>query len=76
LLLFLFPSSQFIFQALGEYTKAGDDFEMAKHLRQNDPNFSVDYKRISKCEYMILESEPDLVEVFPALLPLPGLQIK
>ena len=32
----------------------------------------ADYKRISKYEYMTLESEPDLQYVFPSLLPKPG----
>lgn len=64
------------YKALGNYVAAGDDFEKSKSLQPNDPNFAIDYKRISKCEYMILESEPDLIEPFPALLPVPGMQTR
>ena len=60
-------------KAKGDVKSAGADFEMAKQLRFNDPNFSVDYKRINQYEYMTLESEPDLSFVFPSLLPRPGL---
>lgn len=58
---------------MGNYTLAGDDFETAKNLKSDDPNFAVSYKNIAHCEFMCVESEPDLVEVFPALLPVPGL---
>jgi hypothetical protein len=61
-------------QALGNYLAAGEDFELAKKLQPNDPNFAVDYKRISKCEYMVIHTDPDLIEPFPSLLPVPGLQ--
>lgn len=62
------------FKALGDYVKAGDDFETAKQLKPNDPNFAIDYKRISKFEYMEIATEPDIVERFPPLLPHLGLQ--
>ncbi len=52
---------------------AGDDFETAKRLRPDDPNFAIDYKKISKYEFMIIGTEPDLIEPFPSLLPVPGL---
>lgn len=61
-------------KALGDYIKAGADFESAKLLRPDDPNFAIDYKRIAKCEYMIVHSDPDLVEPFHSLLPVPGMQ--
>lgn len=61
------------YKALGDFVKAGDDFETAKSLRPNDPNFSIDYKHISKYEYMEIATEPDFMEAFPALLPVPGL---
>ena len=59
-------------QSLGDFHNAGSDFETAKKLRVNDPNFQVDYKRISTFEYMAIESEPDVVLPFPVLLPAPG----
>ena len=59
----------FFFQAMQKYFEAGSDFEIARNLRPDDPNFAVDYKNISKCEYMQIDSEPDLVLKFPALLP-------
>lgn len=61
-------------KALGNFAAAGDDFETAKSLEPDDPNFAVDYKRIAKCEFMVIHSDPDLTEPFPSLLPVPGLQ--
>eukprot|EP01038_Epipyxis_sp_PR26KG_P007639 gene7639-10398_t len=60
------------YKALGKYKEAGEDFETAKSLQPDDPNFSLDYRSISSYEYMIIETEPDLVEIFPVLLPVPG----
>jgi len=57
---------------LGKYDLAALDFESAKALRYNDPNFSIQYKLIRDVEYMELDSEPDVIEPFPTLLPLPG----
>ena len=59
-------------QAIGDFVNAGIDFEEAKNLRFDDPNFSVQYKLIHDVEYMEIDSDPDLVEPFPTLLPLPG----
>jgi len=56
----------------GGITAAGSDFETAKGLRWDDPNFAIDYKKIAKYEYMELDSEPDVQFVFPSLLPKPG----
>ncbi|KAJ1417237.1 hypothetical protein B484DRAFT_150332, partial [Ochromonadaceae sp. CCMP2298] len=61
------------YKALGDYVAAGDDFETAKRLSPDDPNFALHYRRISNCAYMEVGSDPDLCEVFPALLPVPGL---
>eukprot|EP01034_Spumella_vulgaris_P021885 gene21885-27961_t len=63
------------FKAVGEFVRAGEDFELAKQLRPDDPNFSVDYRRISACEYMVIGTEPDLTESFPPLLPVPGMAV-
>ncbi len=60
------------YKAVGNYLDAGADFEEAKKLRWDDPNFSVDYKRINKFAYMEIESEPDISFAFPSLLPQPG----
>lgn len=59
-------------QSSNDYVNAGSDFETAKQLRRNDPNFQVDYRRISSFEYMVIESEPDLVMPMPVLVPAPG----
>ena len=62
------------FQALGNYVTAGDDFENAKNLSPDDPNFAVSYKSITHCAYMEVASDADVIEPFPALLPVPGLR--
>jgi tetratricopeptide (TPR) repeat protein len=59
-------------KAQGDYLQAGEDFEAARRLRFDDPNFTVDYRSIGHCEYMELESEPDFNAPFPSLLPSPG----
>jgi hypothetical protein len=41
-------------------------------MRKEDPNFSVEYRSIGKCAFMAINSEPDVMEPFPPLLPLPG----
>jgi tetratricopeptide (TPR) repeat protein len=61
------------YKAVGKYLEAGADFEEAKKLRWDDPNFSIDYKRINKFAYMEIETEPDIRFEFPSLLPQPGL---
>lgn len=53
---------------MSDFTLAGDDFETAKQLKSDDPNFKLEYKRIAQCEYMEFATEPDLVEPFPPLL--------
>ena len=60
------------YKALEEYVLAGDDFETSKRMKPSDPNFAIDYKKIGQFEYMEIETEPDLVEPFPPLLPLPS----
>jgi hypothetical protein len=57
----------------GKYAQAGEDFETAKKLtKDSDPNFAVDYKKIAKCSYMVIQTEPDFMEKFPLLVPIPG----
>lgn len=63
-------------KSVGNFAGAGNDFEQAKILKPNDPNFSLDYRKIHTMEYMVIGSEPDLTERFPALLPIPGMQIR
>ena len=60
------------YKATEKFDLAGSDFETAKFMKPNDPNFAINYKKISKFEYMEIESEPDRTEVFPPLLPIPG----
>mmetsp|Transcript_4032 Transcript_4032/g.4125 ORF Transcript_4032/g.4125 Transcript_4032/m.4125 type:complete len:852 (-) Transcript_4032:143-2698(-) len=60
------------YKALGQYENAAKDFELAKSLRFDDPNFSIRYRLIHEVDYMEIESDPDLMEPFPSLLPLPG----
>jgi hypothetical protein len=59
---------------LGNFVAAGDDFENAKNLSPDDPNFAVSYKNITHCAYMEVASDEDVIEPFPALLPVPGLK--
>jgi hypothetical protein len=66
----------YLVQALGDYVRAGDDFETAKTISPDDPNFAVSYKAITHCAYMEVGSDPDIVEPFPPLLPVPGLGAK
>lgn len=63
-------------QAMGNFSRAGEDFEEAKALRPLDPNFAVDYRRISGMQYMVIGSEPDLVEPLPPLLLVPGMAVR
>jgi tetratricopeptide (TPR) repeat protein len=57
------------YKALQRFDQAGEDFETAKHAMPDDPNFSVNYKSIARLEYMQIDSEPDIVLLFPPLLP-------
>jgi hypothetical protein len=61
---------------MGNFSRAGEDFEEAKALRPLDPNFAVDYRRISGMQYMVIGSEPDLVEPLPPLLLVPGMAVR
>jgi hypothetical protein len=60
------------YKSINDYDAAGNDFETAKRLKIKDPNFSIEYKNISNCEYMEFSEEPDLVEPFPPLVLLVG----
>lgn len=55
-------------KAIRLYHEAASDFETAKALKPNDPNFSIIYKKVQNVEYVALDSEPDLMEKFPTLL--------
>lgn len=55
-------------QAIKQFAAAGTDFETAKQLRPHDPNFSVDYKHVNNIEYIVVRTEPDVVEPFLPVL--------
>ena len=57
-----------LFQAVKQFAAAGTDFETAKQLRPHDPNFSVDYKHVNNIEYIVVRTEPDVVEPFLPIL--------
>lgn len=56
------------YKAIKLFHEAANDFETAKQLKPNDPNFSIAYNKVQKIEYLGLDSEPDLMEIFPTLL--------
>lgn len=56
------------YKAIKLFHEAANDFETAKQLKPNDPNFSISYSKVQKIEYLGLDSEPDLMENFPTLL--------
>mmetsp|Transcript_15322 Transcript_15322/g.13857 ORF Transcript_15322/g.13857 Transcript_15322/m.13857 type:complete len:121 (+) Transcript_15322:1-363(+) len=60
------------YKALRQYRLAGNDFEIAKNIEINNPNFSIDYKNIGMIDYIEIDNEPDFIEQFPVLLPMPG----
>jgi hypothetical protein len=49
---------------------AANDFETAKILQHDNPNFSINYRSINHVEYIEIETEPDLIEPFAPLMPL------
>ena len=51
-----------------QFDLAGIDFETAKRLRPNDPNFSIDYKNVNNIDYIVVRTEPDTVEPFMPIL--------
>ena len=59
-------------KALRDYMAAGEDFEIAKGMRPHDPNFSLEYKQIQALEFVVVEQEPDSMEVFPTILQISG----
>ena len=56
-------------KALQNLENAASDFEKAKSLCPTDPNFFISYKQVHIYEYVEVNSEPDLLAVFPLLLP-------
>ena len=48
---------------------AASDFEFAKSLHPTDPNYFVDYRKVRDVDFVEIDSEPDLIELFPVLLP-------
>ena len=60
------------YKGVGNLVDSATDFENAKLQKPADPNFAVDYRKISKFEYMEISSEPDVVHEFVTLLPVPG----
>jgi tetratricopeptide (TPR) repeat protein len=62
------------YKAIGRFAESGDDFEIARaQTGGTDANFAIDYRKISRTAYMVLDSEPDFVERFPLLVPTPNL---
>jgi tetratricopeptide (TPR) repeat protein len=55
------------YKKLGRLDESCADFEYAKRLNPNNPNFCVDYKAIVGFEFIQVNSDPDLVSVFPPL---------
>jgi hypothetical protein len=52
---------------MGDFQRAGDDFETARRLKPSDPNFAVDYKAILHVKFIEVDSDPDLTADFPTL---------
>jgi hypothetical protein len=57
-------------QAVQRYDLAANDFETAKLLKPDNPNFSLNYRSINNVEYIEIETEPDLVQPFAPLMPV------
>lgn len=55
------------YKKLGQLDESCADFEFAKRLNPNNPNFCVDYKAIEGYEFIQVNSDPDLVSIFPPL---------
>lgn len=58
------------YKALQQYDLAANDFETAKLLKSDNPNFSINYRSINNVEYIEIDTEPDLIEPFAPLIPL------
>ena len=56
-------------QALSNYQKAAADFETAKLLKLDDPNFSINYRKINDIAYIEIDNEPDTLEEFSPIFP-------
>ncbi len=55
------------YKKLGQLDESCADFEYAKRLNPNNPNFCVDYKAIVGFEFIQVNSDPDLTSIFPPL---------
>ena len=56
-------------KALSSYKLAAEDFESAKMLKLNDPNFSINYRNINNVAYIEIDNEPDTIEEFMPIFP-------
>lgn len=57
------------YKALGQYSAAAEDFESAKLIKCDDPNFSINYRQINDVAFIEIVGEPDTVEPFPPIFP-------
>ncbi|CAE7530107.1 unnamed protein product, partial [Symbiodinium microadriaticum] len=57
-------------EALLKFDNAADDFETAKRMKTDDPNFSINYRSINHVQYIEIRTEPDTVAPFVPLVPL------
>jgi hypothetical protein len=48
---------------------AAEDFEFAKMLKLDDPNFSINYRKINDIAYIEIDDEPDTLEAFMPIFP-------
>ena len=55
------------YKKLGQLDESCADFEYARRLNPNNPNFCVDYKAIVGFEFIQVNSDPDLTSIFPPL---------
>mmetsp|Transcript_7616 Transcript_7616/g.12820 ORF Transcript_7616/g.12820 Transcript_7616/m.12820 type:complete len:654 (+) Transcript_7616:383-2344(+) len=57
------------YKAMSNYQKAAADFETAKLLKLDDPNFSINYRKINDIAYIEIDDEPDVLEEFSPIFP-------
>lgn len=69
----MLPSiSALLYKAQSHYPLAANDFECAKILKLDDPNFSINYRKINAIAYIEIDNEPDTVEEFMPIFPSYG----
>ena len=56
-------------QAVLNYEEAANDFESAKMLKIDDPNFSINYRKINDIAYIEIDNEPDTTQDFTPIFP-------